>query len=196
MKQTTDHRTILIYGLPHSGKTTLARAISARFDAGLADVGVALRRKVETDQEDEITAAGRKAVSSNTLLPDSLAQKLVCKELGNELDRDIILVGYPRTLTSIPAFLASLKEKNRSTTNLFLLQISMPEELSRKLAASRARGSDASPALLDYRYQLYRENDRAVIERLSRVVKPAKLRYSDGAEKVAQNAMRVLNEPR
>ncbi len=108
--RTVDRIALILFGPPGSGKGTQARLLRERLGWPHISTGDMLREHVQAGDElgREVTAV----MKSGQLVSDELVDRLVASRLLRpDVDRGIILDGYPRTVAQAAAMSKVLQER-------------------------------------------------------------------------------------
>lgn len=188
------YRTILVYGLPHSGKSTIATAIASELGATRLDVGELLRRIIAQGEWHPRYNLAKRALLSNQLLDDFDAASLISAEIEGHEQTDIVIVGFPRTIRSLSIFFRCMRKLQRPESGCCVIYIQINESLSRDLTLKRYRAGDADAHLINARYEIFRENDLNVIKYLRRKLKIIDLNFANGLEVNIANALNFVQD--
>jgi adenylate kinase len=163
----TEHRAIIVYGPPGSGKGTQASALAQLPKLVHVDMGEVLR---ETDERSEVGRRARAYTSRGDLVPDYLVwmtwrdyvERL--SEEGRYLRGDDVLLldGMPRTVHQ----LEMLSQEVR-ILSFIVIQVEDVEELVSRLrnrASKQGRRDDADEGVIRERLRIYEEQKDRLLE--------------------------------
>lgn len=185
-------RTVVLYGLPHSGKSTLANSLSISMKARVIDVGEIMRFLASQSNHHAYFQSVSAALRNNQLLSDRAAIRLVCESAGDSRGADLILVGYPRTKKALELFLRLMRMTNRSMDRLTVIHLCIGEAKSRDLVRSRGREGDLSGGNLDKRYRVFQDNDAHLLSELRKTRNYTELDYDLGVTEVYMRTLNVI----
>lgn len=162
---------LVLLGPPGSGKGTLAKKMEKRNEFQLISMGEIIRGSDDKEIK-SLTDKGR-------LLPDKIVISLLKEKLATlDLERGIILDGFPRTLEQAKKLDSILGKMGLGLSNAIYLNISSETAKERiaKRAETQDREDDKDEETVKQRFKEYREKTIPIIEfyRKSRKLKDIK----------------------
>lgn len=117
-------KSIILFGMPGSGKGTQAERLSRRYEIPIITTGDLFREKAKEDQEiHEMLASG-------VLMPDEMIVDLVAEKIRSYHGKSFILDGFPRKISQLEAYHELEKEIPLQTIPIYL-DIETDEALKR-----------------------------------------------------------------
>ncbi len=154
-------QTFVFFGQVGSGKGTQVKLLTdfLKKKNGLetvyAGTGEGFRKLVES--KNYTSDIVKDYLNRGELVPDFLANSIVTNILVSELspDKNLILDGYPRTVTQSTSFEKKMNFFKRDDVNIIYIEVSEEEAMKRNL--SRGRADDTKEGLAK-RFEEYKNN--------------------------------------
>ncbi|KAJ3283447.1 hypothetical protein HDU79_009068 [Rhizoclosmatium sp. JEL0117] len=118
-------RTLVFFGAPGSGKGTLAKRFSQHFDTYILSSGDLLRKHVH--QETTIGKHVKSILASGSLVSDSIVQEILHSEFKQTKGKNLLLDGFPRTVSQAQWLCTALKDAGRGTDAV--VNLAVPQEV-------------------------------------------------------------------
>lgn len=183
---------LTLYGLPHSGKSSLGLRLEAAGGFQHVNLGGLLRQIVAGERpcpyDVQAIATG---MAAGRLLDDHTAAALIGEEIARCSRGHIILDGFPRTLTSIP-FLEEFAAARGRQGRILVCECLISPERSLGLSLQRGREMERDEEAVRRRIDTYLRHDVAVVVQLSQRYPRLVLPFEDGIDANLNKVMEAV----
>jgi adenylate kinase len=214
---------IVLFGPPGAGKGTIAGVLKNRLGAAHISTGDLLRAKLK--QAGELADRLRSYMNQGELVPDEVVIELLEERLSEEdAGKGFMLDGFPRTQAQAEMLGRFLSARGRDLDGVFELQVPEAVIL-RRLSGRRicpkcdkiyniytlpsqvegscdlpcggelAQREDDRPEAIKVRFEAYRKQSAPLLDYYRQRGLLFEINASEGAEKAADEILRILNEP-
>lgn len=160
-------KTILIYGPPLSGKSSLCDLLESKNNFNAFSFGKYLRQMSKVHSANPQSIYIQDVISKGGLLCDEVAYEIFKQEAKFSSIENVVIDGFPRTASSIEKFRKFMRENHRDESKTLVIHLETSRAEIEKRAKLRARQDDVDIDILERRIYTYKTETELILEHLS-----------------------------
>jgi adenylate kinase family enzyme len=186
-------RIVILFGIAGSGKSTLALTLSQLYNYHYVSPSDVLHRIAEACDCIESSIV-RESLSSGTLIPDSLFNRLIANHLNQRKTDKVVFDGYPRTRSTATEFENLILSNGFSTEDIYIIHVLATEEEALQRYLQRNRIGDHNSKRWHERLKWFQENELPLIIEYSRSFHHLNVNASDSLQENIKYVLDYLGE--